>query len=203
MRELILTGGIAVGKSTILRLFANRGAKVINSDQIVHHLYNSSRKLRKAIIAQFGEGVSSPDGIDRVRLAELVFTDNSKRKELEQLVHPYVIREVERQLTHYRANNEQVCICEIPLFFAWPKRNRLTEVILATCSRQLQLTRVQLRNHCSVEMAAKRIDAIVAPDPALADYVIYTDGDIDNTEAQVEQIWQQLTAQGNSGEIKI
>ena len=86
-----ITGGIGAGKSEALYAFQRAGAATVSSDEIVHHLLRTDPDVRKAIVAELGEGVLGADGsIDRARVAEIVFADREKLDFLEQLLHPLV-----------------------------------------------------------------------------------------------------------------
>ncbi|MGH7371295.1 MAG: dephospho-CoA kinase, partial [Candidatus Methylomirabilales bacterium] len=87
-----LTGGIATGKSTVARMFARRGAAVIDADEMVRELQKPGSTVYEAIVNAFGPHILRGDGtIDRRSLGELVFRDEQLRRRLETIVHPALI----------------------------------------------------------------------------------------------------------------
>jgi dephospho-CoA kinase len=88
MLRVGLTGGIACGKSTVARMFAEFGAHVVDADALVHQLYRPGEEVYRELVSRFGPEIVKPDGeIDRARLATLAF-DGGRVEELNKIVHP-------------------------------------------------------------------------------------------------------------------
>ncbi len=95
MLRVGLTGGIACGKSTVLRMLQDLGAATISADSIVHELLDSDTSIRERIRREFGEGVFDETGrVDRRKLADIAFRDDSARMKLEHILHPEVRRRI-------------------------------------------------------------------------------------------------------------
>ncbi|MFA5975687.1 MAG: dephospho-CoA kinase, partial [Elusimicrobiota bacterium] len=98
-KRLILgiTGGIASGKSSVMALLSKRGIPVICSDDLAHRCIRKGHPAYKKIVRRFGRSILGSDGeINRRTLGKQVFAHPHLRKQLEQIVHPYVIRALKR-----------------------------------------------------------------------------------------------------------
>jgi len=93
MLILGLTGGIACGKSTVAHLLETRGAKVIDADKIAHEVMRPGTNVWKGIVDYFGKSILNKDSsINREKLARIIFAEEKKRRKLEEIVHPAVIK---------------------------------------------------------------------------------------------------------------
>jgi dephospho-CoA kinase len=110
-----LTGGIAAGKSTTLRLFGDLGARTLSGDELVHGLYEQPA-VSSRVAAHFGPEVLDQRGtVDRAQLARLVRGRPGELRWLEELTHPLVADEIGRQVA--AAPGGSVVVCEVPLLF--------------------------------------------------------------------------------------
>lgn len=161
MLRVALTGGIACGKSTVLKMFQQQDLDrifALSADSLVHRLYTPGTPVYAQVVAAFGESILSADKkIDRGRLADIAFSTPKKRKQLEGIVHPAVIRaemdwmaQVERE--HPRA---QIAIIEIPLLFETGSEKRFQKTITVTCSPEQRLERFRQRHKNLSEQEAR------------------------------------------------
>ena len=190
MIRLGLTGGIGMGKSTIAALFAAHGIPGFNADEIVHRLQAPQGAAIPALARAFPTVV--PDGIlDRARLRALVLADAEQMRILERIMHPLVHEARTDFLTQMR--DKKAVLFDIPLLFETKAQGEFDKVIVVSCPRETQITRVLQRG---VPLAD--IEAIIdrqMPDAqkrALADYVIENGGTLDDTKTQVNAIIKEL-----------
>ena len=95
MFTVALTGGIATGKSTVARHFADLGVSVIDADQISRNLVDNSPKIRTELVEHFGSSILKKNAtIDRDKLRAIIFTFPKEREWLEQVLHPLIFREI-------------------------------------------------------------------------------------------------------------
>lgn len=94
MARIGITGAIGSGKSFVGRLLCDRGYEVLDADATVHDMYRDNQELREKIANKFGRACLFPWGINRVRLANIIFADATMRDELESIVYPYLTKEV-------------------------------------------------------------------------------------------------------------
>ncbi len=114
-----LTGGIATGKSTVSRRFAELGAEVIDADLIAREIVEPGEPALAEIRRQFGSGVIDESGrLDRAALAEIIFRDEKARKALEAIIHPRVRGRMRSRIERVKQEGRApVVICDIPLLF--------------------------------------------------------------------------------------
>jgi dephospho-CoA kinase len=199
-----LSGGIGSGKSTVSRLFEKLGATVIDADAIVHELQAPGAPLLAALAEAFGpELIDASGALDRAALAERVFRDPAARARLQQIVHPPVVAEMMRRTRAAIAAGAPLVVLDIPLLFEGAKAGRgsaaafrFDATIAVWATPEQQLERTVDRDGCSPEEARRRLDAQLPLDEkrALADYVIDNSGGIEETERQVRELFDRLTA---------
>jgi dephospho-CoA kinase len=99
-----LTGGIASGKSAVAAMFAELGVPLVDTDVVAREVVAPGEPGLAAVRAKFGESVIQRSGeIDRAALRTLVFSDESKRRTLETLLHPLIRARVLRKLEDLQA----------------------------------------------------------------------------------------------------
>ena len=193
MIVLGLTGSIGMGKSATARLFAEEGARVHDSDAVVHALYAKGG----AAVGPVGEafpGVIKDGAIDRAALAERVGGDPEALKRLEAIVHPLVAQSRDGFLARARAEGAPVVVLDVPLLFEAGQADGVDAVVVASCPAELQRTRVLARPG----MTPEKLEALLArqiPDAekrARADFVVDTGQGFDAARAQVRQILHQV-----------
>ena len=193
-----LTGTIGTGKSTVAKMFADMGAFIIDSDLIAHQVVEPGKPAWQAIKDYFGAGILNDDQtLNRQKLADMVFSDPEKLRQLNSIVHPEVIREDLRQVEEKRLiNPDGIVIKDIPLLLeVGPEvaRKLVDKIIVVYCSPEIQLRRLIARG-MSEEDAGNRIknQIPVKEKMQFADYVINNDGSLDETKQQVQNIYSQL-----------
>jgi len=151
---IVLTGGIATGKSTVAKIFKEYGFDIIDADKIAHEMLD----LHHEDIAElFGASYVDNEKVIRKKLGALIFTDENEKKRLEALLHPLIFKEIERQSLFLDEKGEPYLV-DIPLFFE-TKRYPIEESIVVYVPRALQLARLMKRDTSTQEEAKARIDA--------------------------------------------
>jgi dephospho-CoA kinase len=196
-----LTGGVACGKSTIARMFADLGANVVDADTIAHELYRPGQEVLQELVRHFGPEILKPDGeLDRAKLATLVF-DGGRVEELNKIVHPAVIRQQDQWM---RALGEKdpyaVAIVEAALIFEAGVKDHFDRIMVVTCKPAQKIARFAERTGIS-EAAAKvdverRTKAQMSDDEKArrADFVIDNSGSVEEARHQVQRIYSELKA---------
>jgi len=196
MLNVGLTGGIATGKSTVVRMLVKRGARVIDHDGLVHTLQEPGQPVWKRIIEAFGRDILDADErIDRKKLGALVFDDEQRRKELESIVHPAVLEEAQRLRDEIgRQDRQAIVLSDIPLLFEVAMQDLFDLILLIYAPPQVQILRVMKRNNLSREEAIARLKSQMPIDEKLrfADLVIRNDGTMRELEKSVDEVWQEL-----------
>jgi dephospho-CoA kinase len=187
-----VTGNIACGKSTVLRLLAERGAETIDADAVYHGLIRPGAALWRALRDRFGEGVVAPDGtIDRRALGAVVFSDRAALAELDALTHPAVVAEIRSTIA--RSDAEVLAIDAVKLIESGLGAV-CDQIWIVTCRPEQQVARLMARNGLAREEAVRRVSAQpeIAAKLARADVVIDNGGSIEETRFQVEAAWAEL-----------
>ncbi|MGH8751306.1 MAG: dephospho-CoA kinase [Burkholderiales bacterium] len=143
-----LTGGIGSGKSSAARLFAERGAALIDADFIAHELTRPGRPALAAIRAEFGDSVFLPGGaLDRAQLRRKVFADAQARKKLEALLHPLIRAQILKQLADCRS---AYALLVVPLLLETGSlREQVQRVLVVDCAEEQQIVRSMARSGLS------------------------------------------------------
>ena len=190
-----LTGGVATGKSTAARVFHELGAEIIDADRIGHLQLAKSSPAFQEIVERFGPVILDGAGeINRHALGSLVFTDPEKLQQLNSIVHPRIIAEVEKRAAAIAAeDSRRVILVDAALIFEAGIGGRFEKVIVTWCTPQQQIERL-MHKGLSREEAEHRIAAQIPVEEKKrrADFVIDSSGPLENTRGQVERIYSSL-----------
>ena len=191
--RLGLTGGIASGKSTVSRIFAELGAIIIDSDVLAREVVARGTDGLAEVVAAFGDDVLTADGeMDRAKVGAIVFADPEKRKVLEQVIHPRVFQ---RALEIDQAAGEHdVVINDIPLLVETGQADRFDAVVVVDVPTELQVERMVRDRGMTVEEAEGRIAAQATREQrlAVATHVIENTGTLEELHEQVRAVWEKL-----------
>ncbi len=205
MLRVGLTGGIGCGKSTVAAMMSELGCRVLNADRMAHALIAPGEPAYDEIRRQFGPNVLAADGsIDRARLAAVVFADAAKLASLNAIVHPLVLRELDRELERLsRIDPHGVAVIEAALLIESGYNQRLDRLVLVTCTREQQLERLTnpaFGRAMSREQAEKRIAAQMPLEEKrkLAHDEIDCSGSLEYTKRQVRMLVEQFRQMAGS-----
>ena len=194
MNKVALTGGAATGKSYVLEQFRRRGIPCLVADDLAHGVTAAGTEATAAIAARFGADVIAPDGsVDRNVLGPIVFADPSARRELEAIVHPAVYRAIQVGMRAFEKSGDPLAIVEIPLLYESGHASDFDRVIVTACSEATQMQRLLGRGLS--ETRARQVLAAQKPTAektAVADFVISTEGERSDTDAQVVDVLSRL-----------
>jgi dephospho-CoA kinase len=192
-----LTGNIASGKSTVANLLTERGATVIDADELARQAVEPGTPALAAIVARWGPGVLQPDGhLDRAALRAIVFNDPEQLDELNRIVHPDVERRRLAAVEAARARGDRVVVCDIPLLFEKKMVDRFDLVVLVDAPRPLRLERVVQERGLDPEEAMAMIAAQMPAElkRARADLVIQNAGTRQELARAVASAWASIGA---------
>lgn len=190
--KVALTGGIATGKSHVLRRFAALGVPTIDADVLSREVVEPGRPALQAIAERFGRDVLNGEGaLNRRALGDRVFSDPTARRDLEAIIHPAVYAAINTWLASLP---DGLAVADIPLLYETAHESDFDKVIVTHCSPEQQLTRLRARDGLSADEARQRLAAQWPVDQkaARADYVIDTTGSIEDTDRQVDAVLAQL-----------
>jgi dephospho-CoA kinase len=191
-----LTGGIATGKSTAARFFAELGAKVIDADRLGHELLRPSSPSCREIVARFGaEILDAAQEIDRQRLGAMVFADPEKLHALNALLHPHIIERAEELAGQYRAENPQaIVLVDAALIYEAGIADRFAKIVTTWCRPEQQMERLMAKPGASREDAERRLAAQMPAEEKRrrADYVLDCSGSREETRRQIAALYPEL-----------
>ncbi len=192
MRLIGLTGGIATGKSTVARMLTDRGATLVDADELARRVVERDQPAYAAVVERFGSEVVNPDGtLDRGRLGAVVFADPKARRDLERITHARIGELMQRRIADAFARDAPVTIVDIPLLYEATRDDMFEGVLLIYAPRAEQLRRMMSRDGFSEAEAIARLDAQLPIESKrnLATWVIDNGGDLRDTERQVAAWW--------------
>jgi dephospho-CoA kinase len=196
MLNIGLTGGIASGKSTVARMLTDKGALLIDFDEIAHAVQEPDGPVWREIVRHFGRAVLGADRtIERRKLGAVVFGDREKLALLNRLVHPAVLAEWQRRIAEIRAARpDAIVLSDIPLLFEAGLKPFVDLVLLVYLPPEEQILRLMARNGYCRDEAAARLAAQMPIDAKLpaADIVIRNDGTPAETGRAVDALWEEL-----------
>lgn len=157
-KNYIITGGICSGKSTVMNFLRENGFKTFSADEIVHELYERKEIAIEVAKIFDGRDVLDRSGhVDRKKLSKYLFDEKEKRRGLENLIHPMVIREI---ISLGNENRQEAYFFEIPLYSLIEERlqnSLLYDIISVDCKKDTQIQRLMKRQNISLEEAEKII----------------------------------------------
>ena len=193
---IVLTGGIATGKSSVCSLLKLYGFQIIDADKIAHQMLEQNIDKITEI---FGHEYIKDAQVDRKKLGTLIFQDDEQRKKLEMLLHPLIKNEIQKQ-SKVCENKGIPYIVDIPLFYE--KSNySIDEVVVVYCTPQQQKKRLLDREGYTLEEANNRILAQMPIDQKCdkASFVIdntknlkYLQNQVDTFIRYIKQKYPQL-----------
>ena len=180
-----LTGGIGSGKSTACEIFSEFGVPVIDADIIAHSLVKPGMPALQAIISEFGEEIVTRDGcLDRKKLRNQIFTNETDRKKLENILHPAIYNEIAHETEGIRS---KYCIIALPLLLETDASKIIDRILIIDAPRELQLSRASIRDDVSTSDIEAIMHSQISSNDRLAaaDDIVNNDGDIDNLRRQI------------------
>ena len=200
IRVIGLTGGIATGKSSVARFFAEQGIPVIDADQLARDAVLPGSPALDQIVSLFGREMLNNDGLlDRKRLGELVFSDLEKRRQLESILHPEIRRRAEDLISQAAEAGHQRLIYMAPLLIEAGATDRVDTVWVVTVRPEIQLERLMQRDGISREQAERLIDSQMplSEKERCGSVVIDNSGTEAQTRMVLETVWAKETGSSN------
>ncbi len=190
MKVLGLTGGIGMGKSTVVQLLRQRDVPVVDTDELAHELVQPGQPALAEIKAAFGQTIVGEDGqLRREALAEIVFADPEARVRLEAILHPRIRERWLDQVERWRQQGHALGVVVVPLLFETQAETQFEDVVCVACTAATQQRRLRARGWTE-EQVRQRLGAQWPSERkmAAAKGVIWTEGGLDVLAAQLDRI---------------
>lgn len=191
--NLGLTGGIASGKTTVLKMFKELGCKTLDCDKIAREAVLPRTPGLKEIVKIFGKKILKKNGsLNRSKLGRLIFKNPKKRKLLEKIIHPKVIQMLQKKIP---ARSSRPLVIEIPLLFEANLQNLIDKTIVVWAPKKLQVQRLIQRSGINQMEANLRILSQwpLSKKKELSDFLIDNSGTILNTKKQVKKCLTKIS----------
>jgi dephospho-CoA kinase len=195
-RVIIITGSIGTGKSTAVNVIIEMGFKVLDSDQIVHDGYKVGKMMHDEVVKYFGAEILACGGeINRKKLGEIVFSNETNLEKLNEIVHRFVVKEL---VSGIENSNEKVIFLDIPLLLE--EKDKLKEygliydeIWLVYVNSDIQKDRLRKRaisENKNPEDVLKIIDKQISIElkKTMVDEVIFNEGTIQELRKQIETL---------------
>ena len=186
---IALTGGIAVGKSTVINLLKLHGYHTIDADKIAHELLDT---FSLDIAKLFGEKYAQNGRVNRKHLGELVFNDKTAKTQLESFLHPKIRDEIHTQ-AYVREKRKFIYFIDIPLFFETKQYDIKTSLLVYT-PKVVQVTRLMDRDNLTQEQSLARINSQmdIEEKKPLATYMIDNTKDLKHLQMECEEFMETI-----------
>lgn len=187
-----ITGGIGSGKSTVARILEKYGAKLILADDMAKEIVKPGMPAYESIIFEFGTEILHTDGsINRKKLGDIVFSDNSKLNILNQITHGIVAEKISSQLRELRNENKKLVVVEAIVPIEQGFLDLVDTVWVVLVPEPIRIERIIKRNDITHSEAKQRVRSQMsdAMYKSIADKVIYNNGNIAELE---EKVWEAL-----------
>jgi len=191
---VVLTGGIASGKSAVSERFERLGVPIVDTDEIARELVRPGRPALAAIVSAFGQGILDEKGrLDRRQLREIIFADPESRRRLEAILHPAIGAEAERRIL---AQDAEYCMLVVPLLAESGRYRWADRVLVVDVNEETQIARLQQRDRVSRAQAEAALKAQSGRRRRLelADDVIGNEGGLEELDRAVSELHNKYTA---------
>lgn len=177
VKKIAITGTIASGKSTFCNIIRQMGYPVFDSDNYAKLVYHKNNPIYDEIVKLFKEEILDENREINLKIvAKIIFENEYKRKELEKLIHPFVLNGINNMIE----KSNDFFFAEVPLLFESGFDKYFDEIILVTCDKEIALERCIKDRGYTKEEALSRLNSQIDAKYKIerADYVVYNNGTI-------------------------
>ena len=183
MKRIAICGNIASGKSSVQKILEEKGYKVLDTDEV-------SKKLLTVKNKPLYDGFKNYDVFEdgefsRLKVAQLIFSDEDARLKIASIMHPQVAEEIKKFFEQNKSDD--LLFVGIPLLFEAKMQSLFDKIVFVYTDDEIRLERLLKRNNYTIEHAKSRINSQMPQDDKvkLSDYVINNNGDINNLKNSV------------------
>lgn len=200
MLKIGITGTIASGKTSVSILLRRRGFSVFNSDNYAKMATHSGNPCFEKLVEVLGNDVLDNSGdIDRKKMADIIFSSEEKRKQVNSIVHPFVIEGMRKFFSNHK--DEKIVFAEVPLLFEAHLEDEFDRVIVVTCNKETAIKRMKEDRDYTQQEAEARYDSQLSPSLQCekADDIIHNDGDLKELDTSINLLVKELRKVARNG----
>lgn len=153
-KKVAITGGIGSGKSTVVDIIKELGFPIFSCDEIYSEIINSEEYIEK--VKDLFPSVIENNQISRIKLAEIVFSNNKNRETLNAIAHPLIMKELDNRMNSCKEN---LVFAEVPLLFEGGYESKFDDIIVVIRDLNERISAICQRDNTTIEHAKKRIEA--------------------------------------------
>lgn len=191
MIKIGLTGGSGSGKTTVSEIIKNFGIPVIDADIISREVLIKYPQINDSIRKEFGDDYFETDGnLKRRKLGNIVFKDKVLRQKLENLIIPYIKKEIFQKIDELETRGEKYCVVDSPTLFESGFNRFMDYIVLVYVDKNTQFNRIKSRDLLNENEIKNRINSQIKVEDIIpiVDFVIRNNGTLDETKIYVEQM---------------
>ncbi len=192
MRIIGVTGGIGSGKSTVSRYLAEKGAQIIDADQIAKDITAKGQEVLNELTEHFGRAIVNSDGsLNRKKLGEIAFGSKNELEALNNITHKHVAKEIAKSLNNIISRgNTAMVIIDAPIPIKHGFLDMVDEVWVVAADMDSRIKRVMSRSGFSYDEALRRVNSQMKDEDyfGIADHIIYNNGSEDELGKEIEKI---------------
>ena len=191
-----ITGGIACGKTEVSQVFHKNGAIILSGDQVGKEVVEKNRLVLKELVRTFGKEILNNKGsLNRRKLGEIAFASKKSKEKLNQIIHPYLLRELRRRIENLRRKKHRgIVAIDAALIVEWRFQKELDYLIFVQSKREDKIKRLQEHKGYSRREVLDRIKSQL-PDKTkrkLADFVIKNDQGLIELREKANRVWKEI-----------
>lgn len=192
---IAFVGRSGVGKTYAARYLKTKGIKQIDCDQLAHRVTSNGTDCLKALVDEFGTDIVDADGsLIRSKLARIAFSDETKKKRLDSITHPYIISELNKELKILEHQGEKRCIIEAPALVESGLDAYVDRIILIRAPRDEVIDRIYNRDNISLNRIVDRLNSQLEDSELseIADAVVDNNSSLDEFERKLDDIYDSI-----------
>ncbi|RLC40809.1 MAG: dephospho-CoA kinase [Candidatus Coatesbacteria bacterium] len=192
-----ITGPICTGKSTIADAFSDKSIPVVSGDNIGHRILNQQGIINR-LVEELGDSIRDDGGIDRKKLSEMVFEDETKMNLLNEIVHPPLLDEMWNEIDRSHREGNEIIVVDASLIYFWGIEKRFNIIITALAPPNKRIGWIEKRFNIDRAGALKRLNFHLKIETQILnakrrpDFVIANDNDLSTLKERAEQIVKEV-----------
>lgn len=189
MLVLGLTGNIGCGKSSVTKIFQEKGIDVVDADIISRKIFEDN-ELLKEVFDYFGDEIKNNDNtLNRKALGNIVFNDSEKLVKLNSFTHPRIRNKIQYEIDSIFKDNKSIAVIDAALLVEGGYLEIIDKLLVITCQEDIQIERIQKRDNCSREEAISRMNSQMSQSEKAkyGDYIIDNSGTFEQLKENTQK----------------